>query len=152
MSLNVYLYENGIKIAESRMAIFIRDAGQTKEVSRAEWDDLFPGREPITVGIGEEESPQAVFSANITHNMGKMARAAGVYQQLWRPEEEAITHARQLIGPLRAGIEKMEADPVQFKEHDPPNGWGSYDIFLPWLKELLRACEKYPGAEFKAWR
>ena len=32
-----------------------------------------------------------VFSANITHNLGKMADEAGIYKALWRPDEVEIT-------------------------------------------------------------
>ena len=28
-----------------------------------------------------------VFSANITHNLGAMAKEAGIYMHLWRPDE-----------------------------------------------------------------
>lgn len=30
---------------------------------------------------------RCVFSQNVTHNLGKMADAAGIYYALWRPEE-----------------------------------------------------------------
>jgi hypothetical protein len=33
-----------------------------------------------------------------------------------------------------------------FKMHDAPNGWGTYEQFLPWLEEYLRACEENPDA------
>ena len=31
-----------------------------------------------------------VYSANITHNLGGMAREGGIYQACWRPEEIAF--------------------------------------------------------------
>jgi precorrin-6x reductase len=34
------------------------------------------------------------FEANITHNLNRMAEAAGVYKVLWRPEENEIKCAR----------------------------------------------------------
>ena len=93
-----------------------------------------------------------IFSANYTHNAGKMASAAGIYQAVWRPEELGIILAGQLIAPLRKGIEKMESDPDKFKKLNPENGWGSYDSFLPWLKEYLAACEENPSAEVSVSR
>lgn len=88
-----------------------------------------------------------IFSANYTHNVIDMADKAGIYRAVWRPEENGITLAWQLIGPLRVGIEDMEKHPEEYKELDADNGWGTYDTFLPWLKEYLKACEENPSAE-----
>ena len=43
---------------------------------------------------------EELFNANITHNLGEMARKAGIYHYLWRPEEIDITFASELIDPL----------------------------------------------------
>ena len=86
------------------------------------------------------------YSANITHNLNKMAGEAGIYKHLWRPEEIGITQATQLIEPLKAGIALMESDPERFEKFNAPNGWGMYEHFVPWLREYLEACEKYPDA------
>ena len=75
-----------------------------------------------------------------------MAEEAGIYQHLWRPDEIGVTHARQLIEPLRAGLALMKAEPERFKKLNPPNGWGSYDVFVPWIEQYLSACESCPGA------
>ena len=45
-----------------------------------------------------------VYSRNITHNLNKMAEAAGIYTVLWRPDENGITKAHQCIEPLRTGL------------------------------------------------
>ena len=87
-----------------------------------------------------------VFDANITHNLGKMAEEAKIYGVLWRPEEHEITHAWQLIEPLRGAIKEMKDDPGRFKKYDADNGWGTYKDFLLWLEELLVACVEYPEA------
>jgi hypothetical protein len=86
------------------------------------------------------------YSANITHNLNAMADEAGIYCVVWRPEENGITTARQLIEPLRVAIAKMKADPERFKKHNAANGWGLYEHFLPWLEEYLAACEASPDA------
>ena len=92
------------------------------------------------------------FSANITHNLGKMAEEAGVYKACWRPEEVGITKAAQLIEPLRNGIAQMKADPARFEKHNAPNGWGLYEHFVPWLERYLAACEEHPDAEVNVSR
>ncbi len=93
-----------------------------------------------------------VYDANITHNLAAMAVAAGVYGCVWRPEENGVTQAKQLIEPLRAGIAAMKAEPEKFKAHNPPNGWGDYNGFVKWLESLLSACEAHPEAKVKASR
>ncbi len=93
-----------------------------------------------------------LFDANITHNLGEMATAAGIYKYLWRPDECNIKTARDLIAPLRQGIAYLKSDPEAFKRYDSPNGWGSYVDFVPWLERYLDACEQYPDAEISVSR
>jgi len=148
MSLDVYLTIEGAEAQGT--GIFIREHGITKEITRAEWDVKFPGREPVvahSAGI-----PGEVYHANVTHNLNKMAQAAGIYKYVWRPEEVGITKAKELIRPLRKGIELLESNPVYFKQYNPSNGWGSYLDFVPWLKQYLRACKQYPEATVSVWR
>ncbi len=96
--------------------------------------------------------PTEVFSANITHNLGEMAKAAGIYEALWRPEEIGVTKAKDLIPRIRRGLKKLKSDPEKFKTMNPKNGWGSYDVFVPWIEKYLKACEENPDAEISADR
>lgn len=149
MSLDVYLKFPGVQKAAGDY-IFIREGGQTKEISREEWDRRFPGREPVIVNIPSDD--QEVYSANITHNLGSMADVAGIYTHLWRPEELGITKAKELVEPLRAGLEKLRASPEEYKKHNPSNGWGNYDGLVRFVANYLEACEQYPEADVSAWR
>lgn len=97
-------------------------------------------------------APTTVHSANITHNLTKMADAAGIYKHLWRPEELGITKARELIEPLRAGLELLRSDPPRFRQFDAPNGWGRYEHFVEFVAEYLAACEKNPTATVEVSR
>ena len=98
-------------------------------------------------GLGKEE-----IGFNITHNLGPMAKEAGIYQEVWRPGEVCIAKAEQMIEPLRKGIAEMKADPERFKALDSSNGWGTYADFLPWLEEYLAACEANPDADLSVSR
>ena len=91
--------------------------------------------------------PAEIYSANITHNLGKMAEAAGIYDAVWRPEEHGITKAEQLIPILEKGIADMRANPTKYRAFNSPNGWGTYDNFVPWLEKYLEACRENPDAE-----
>jgi len=92
------------------------------------------------------------YSANITHNLNKMATEAGIYEHLWRPDEIGITKAGQLIDPLRKGLELMKVDRPRFEAFNSPNGWGLYENFVPWVERYLQACEKHPEADIAVSR
>ena len=149
MSLDIYLHLPGMR-RHLEAQIYVRENGQTRAISHEEWDAKNPGREPYTYASDEEDD--TVFDHNITHNLGAMAQEAGIYKAVWRPDENGITHAKQLIPILQEGIAKMEAEPERFRKHNPSNGWGSYDVFLLWLKEYLDACYTYPEATISVSR
>jgi hypothetical protein len=90
-----------------------------------------------------------VFSANITHNLGEMAAAAGIYDACWHPENINATKAGQLIPILEKGIADMEARPEHYRQFNSPNGWGLYENFMPWLRDYLAACKRHPEAEVR---
>lgn len=148
MSLNVYLNLPGAQTTHETR-IYIREDGQTKAISRTEWDARFPDREPAIVESGGDGQ---VYSANITHNLGRMAQAAGIYEVLWRPEEVSITLAEQLIQPLRDGLALLNSDPARFEMLNPENGWGNYEGLCRFVADYLAACEHYPQAEVSVWR
>ena len=93
-----------------------------------------------------------LFDTNITHNLGGMASEADIYTVLWRIENTGVKTAKDMIKPLMKGITAMKKDPERFRKFDAPNGWGTYDQFLPWLEELLSMCEKFPSAEVETCR
>ena len=96
--------------------------------------------------------PTTVFSSNITHNLGQMAAAAGIYEALWRPEEIGITKAAQLIDPLWVGLFLLKSDPARFEKFNAPNGWAMYEHFVPFVEEYLKACKANPDAEVSVSR
>ena len=87
-----------------------------------------------------------VFECNITHNLGEMADAAGIYKHLWRPEEIGISKAADLIRPLNAGLHKLKDDPEKYKCYNPRNGWGEYDSLVKFVEKYIAACIKNPDA------
>lgn len=84
---------------------------------------------------------------NITHNLGRMAQEAGIYQCLWRPEEINCKIASEIVGTLEKGIEDMKANPVKYKKFDSDNGWGTYKDFVPWLEKVLACCKEHPDGK-----
>jgi len=89
---------------------------------------------------------ESLYDANITHNLGGMADAAGIYKALWRPEEIGITTAAQLVAPLTAGVAWLKANEIEARKHDAPNGWGLYEHFILFVEKYLAACVANPTA------
>lgn len=94
----------------------------------------------------------AVFDSNITHNLNTMAGKAGLYEVLWRPDENGFPTAGLAIPTLRAGIKKLEEQPDYFRQFNPGNGWGDYEGLLNFAKEFLAACAEHPEATIHACR
>lgn len=115
---------------------------------------------------------ECFYDANITHNLGKMADAAGIYEALWRPhrlkegynipdgdhdaeykfEAENPSIARDIIGKLGLGLDLLKSDPEHFKKFNSPNGWGMYEHFVPFVEKYLSACIEHPDAEINVSR
>jgi len=158
MSLDIYLTLGPSSSPQKKKdwsGVFVREHGRIKEISRSEWDEKFPECEPITLGVyPDDEDGEEVYWGNITHNLNEMAKEAGIYECVWRPNENGnnITHAHQLIEPLRRGIKFLKDDPKRFEKFNPSNGWGTYKGLVSFLEEYLDACEKYPSAKVYASR
>ncbi len=145
MSLDVYLEIEEGQHLPSDPAIFIREEGRVKQITRAEWDERFPDREPVMVTFPADD--KTVYSDNITHNLNAMAKEAGIYKHLWRPDEINVTKAAELIEPLHNGLTLLLSAPERFKQFNPENGWGTYEGLVAFVCDYLKACEEYPSAD-----
>ena len=99
-----------------------------------------------------QDAGDEVYWRNITHNLGKMASEAGLYEALWRPEEKGWVKAKQLVDPIAAGLAELVSDPDRYKKLNPENGWGSYDGLVEFAQDYLGACIKYPEADVRVSR
>lgn len=150
MSLSVRLeYEKPMGVVYGHK-IYVREDGQTRELTFDEWKEKYPDAEPV-IYEGEFDTRE-VHWGNITHNLNKMADEAGIYKCLWRPEEIDIIYAHQLIEPLEKGLDLLLSDPDHFKQFNPPNGWGDYDGLVRFVTQYLSACKSHPGTRIRASR
>jgi hypothetical protein len=140
MSLDVYLERKRPELPE---------AGKAVELLRANGFDLYADEISARHDCGQSE---CLYDANITHNLNKMADAAGVYKELWRPDEIGVTQAKQLIEPLRAGLGLLRSDRHRFEQFNPSNGWGDYDGLVSFVAGYLAACEENPDANVRVSR
>ena len=99
-----------------------------------------------------DENGEYNYHSNITHNLGKMAEAAGIYYALWRPEEIAITKAGELIDILLDGYCRLASDKKYYEIFNSPNGWGLYEHFLPFVSNYINACVMHPESKVEVSR
>lgn len=118
------------------------------------------------------EDLENLYSANVTHNLGNMADAAGIYEALWRPHrlidgynipeddheaewkfEDSVTIlAEDIIEKLETGLKDLKKRPKFFQKFDSSNGWGTYERFVPFVENYLNACKEFPKAIVKTDR
>ena len=92
---------------------------------------------------------ESLYSANITHNLGKIAKEAGIYIALWRPEEMSAEFAKDIISTIEKGLNDLRARPKHFAKFNSSNGWGMYEHFVPFVEDYLNACRHHPKASVK---
>jgi hypothetical protein len=102
--------------------------------------------------------PTSVYSGNVTHNLGKMAREVKLsndltlYDILWRPEERGLYFAFEISELLDEGWNILLSDPVKYKRYNPENGWGSYGGLCEFVYRYRNACWDNPQAELSVSR
>ncbi len=151
MSLDVYLISDKPIKKPQTSGIFIRENGKTVEITEERWRELHPDREPVRAPACEDETNE-LYHDNITHNLAKMANAAGIYACLWRPDEIGITKAHQLLLPLNNGLTALRKAPMKFKKYNPENGWGDYEGLCEFVQGYLDACLLYRDAKVEVSR
>ncbi len=98
------------------------------------------------------DGTEDVYERNITHNLGKMAAEAGLYDAMWRPDEHDWKKASDIESILAAGLCMLIQDPKRFEALGPENGWGTYDGLVETTMSYLKACRSYPEAAIRVSR
>ncbi len=88
------------------------------------------------------------WERNITYNLVAMANAAGVYEAMYNPPDDSV--ASDFIEILKGGLKALRENPKKFKEHNPSNGWGSYESLVKFVEAYLEAALENPSAEVNA--
>lgn len=91
-----------------------------------------------------ETQPTEIFSRNATHNLNKMWKKAGIYDEVYNSEGK---EAYKVVKALKVGLQKMVENPEEYQELAPSNGWGTYEGALSFLNDIIEACENNPNAE-----
>ncbi len=95
---------------------------------------------------------ESVGDFNITHNLGKMAGKAAIYEALWRPEEKGYKYAKDIVPLLEKGLADLKARPEYFQQFNAENGWGTYEHFVPFVESVLETYKEYPDGELQVSR
>lgn len=90
------------------------------------------------------------LSFNYTYNVAPM------WYEVY-PEDDGMVYIDEMTGEeaypkiIRA-IHRMLAREKDMKKLNPKNGWGDYDGFLKFLRDLADACTKCPSGVWRSWR
>lgn len=60
-------------------------------------------------------------------------------------------NAGECIELLRKGVQYMEDHRIELLELNPPNGWGSYETALDYLRKLQIGCMQHPKTTIRVW-
>jgi hypothetical protein len=98
-----------------------------------------------------------VWWENITHNLGKMAKAVPVrgsvslYDLLWHPREAGFTKVgKEYIDLVAVGYNYLETHP-ELRRYNPENGWGDYEGLLDFTRNynfFLQNIKDYDNTEY----
>lgn len=99
----------------------------------------------ITCDCGKvhEVDTDEVFSRNMTNNVMSMAREAGIVDCIWMDNK---TPAKDILPIIEAGLSDMISNPDKYAKFNASNGWGTYDQFIPWLKDYVYHLREYPDS------
>ena len=100
----------------------------------------------------KHKEKETLFNTNITHNLGEMAREAGIYKALWRPEEIDAKIAKDIIDIVESGLIDLKAGQNTSGNLTVQTGGGTYKHFVPFVEEYLKALKEYPDAEIEISR
>lgn len=108
------------------------------------------------------------WEGNYTHNTNHMIRSASVPE--WVVEDVSVAEEvlfRKPVGGLCWGdfdgkpgkhvsvfcaeiLTELEANPEKYIAMNPPNGWGSYDTLIDFIRGVKAACDRFPTETFEA--
>lgn len=60
-----------------------------------------------------------VWQTNITHNLAKMAQASGLYDVMWRPDENGIDTAKYAIPHIAKGLKYLANNKESLIKYNP---------------------------------
>lgn len=96
---------------------------------------------------GSEKARLTDPSIHVTYNLSKMLKEAGY------PGHNEImgAPAGEAGGVLQGVLDRLEANPEHFRQFNPPNGWGTYDGAVSFIRRFRDECARHPQAFVDGW-
>ena len=91
-------------------------------------------------------NPHAITSMGDKITSKLLAKEAGIYEALWRPEEVDCEKAEDIIDVLEEGVRRLKNRPDYYKTLNPSNGWGSYEGLVEFVEDYVYACKENPSS------
>jgi hypothetical protein len=98
------------------------------------------------VTVEPENMDFELFEANVTYNVGRMLRRAGIHPRLMDGMKPDI--AVEVIGNA---VSVMVENREYFRQFEPDNGWGTVETTLKALTELYHYLQKCPEHYIVRW-
>lgn len=95
----------------------------------------------LSISVGPRGDMMHV--AGITHNVHRAAREAGAHF-LWSMKGE---RAGDFVVALQTALAALEFDPARFRAYDDPNGWGTYDGLVRFVRTCLEVFQAHPDEQ-----
>ena len=157
MSLDLYIISKK-PVKHKGTGIYIRENGQTKELSLEEANKLYPN-----ANVEEVTSEDNIYwHCNITHNLGAMADHCycycpdkiSLYSILWRPEETTLLTVSGKLTPsyvkaLSICLEDLKEHRKYYEKFNPENGWGNYDTLYNFVDSLMTSLISINNNDYK---
>lgn len=96
----------------------------------------------IEIDTGNKPYTPVLYEDNITHNLTGMWDEAGIYDCIYKKENET---AGSILPTLKQGFAAMQSNPSKYRALEI-NNWGTYEDAMTFLENLIQACEDYPKA------
>lgn len=77
---------------------------------------------------------------NVTYNYSAMLSALGVHPRDWEGKS-----AREYAQALAGALQKLTANPDEYRQYDAPNGWGTVDQLVD-KDHMPRAIREFESA------
>lgn len=146
-------------IKKKSTGIYARIDGQTRELTKEEAIAHFPDVDPDDI-IEEEIETNEFWHGNITHNLTEMAEDClsfdeesqryNLYDLLWRDTQVPFEgdYLNVYIAHLAYCLYVLKNDPDHFKQFNPPNGWGTYEQLIKFVRSFIHALIDMPEGSY----
>ena len=157
MSLDLYIISKK-PIRRTGTGIYVRENGRNKELKTKEEVLCYFGEDTdVEVKVYETDE---VWSGNMTHNLGKMARRVkgkerDLYTLFWRPTESIVTkewvtevlRCYTYLKEHEDELKPLEEENRIYEDNGESYIWGTFDLLKEFTESLIKCLLDLPYEE-----